>query len=91
VADDVKKLLGLHETLVHSERKRVLSHVQRQSGDWIVNTIVLDGYSVPFRFKRRKPYKNLNKMFVNLTYYPTTEAVANIEMEVMNVVRIRTS
>jgi hypothetical protein len=91
MADDVKKLLGMHEMLVHSERKRVLSHVQRQSGDWIINTLVLDVYAVPFRFKRRKPYKNLNKMFVNLTYYPTTETVADIEVEMMNVVRIRTS
>ena len=52
---------------------------------------MLDGYAVPFRFKRRKPYKNLNRMFVNLTYYPTTETVADIEVEMMNVVRIRTS
>ena len=91
MTNDVKKLLGLHESLVHSERKRVLSHVQRDSGAWIINTIMLDGYSVPFKFKRRKPYKNLNRMFVNLTYYPTTESVANIDMEVMNVIRIRTS
>jgi hypothetical protein len=46
---------------------------------------------VPFRFKRKKPYKNLKGMFVNLTYYANTESVAGIEMEVMNVIRIKTS
>lgn len=88
---EVEKLLARHESLVHSERKRVVSHVQRQDQTWIVNTLMLEGYAVPFRFKRRKPYKNLKGMFVNLTYYANTESLAGIEMEVMNVVRIRTS
>jgi hypothetical protein len=34
-------------------------------------------------------YKNIKGQRVNLTYYPTTESVAGIEMEVMNVVRIK--
>lgn len=88
---EVDKLLGLHERLVHSERRRVVSHVQRETQDWIINTIMLDDYSVPFRFKRKRPYRNLKGAYVNLTYYPTMETVAGIEMEVMNVVRIRIS
>jgi hypothetical protein len=69
----------------------VLSHVQRESGAWIINTVMLEDYSVPFKFKRKKPYKDLKGQFVNLTYYPDTESVAGIEVEVMKVVRIRTS
>ena len=88
---EVDKLLARHERLVHSERKRVVSHVQRQSKDWLINTIMLEDYRVPFRFKRKRPYKNLKGAYVNLTYYPNTEVVAGIEMEVMNVVRIRVS
>lgn len=88
---DVDKLLDRHDRLVHSERRRVLSHVQRETRDWIVNTIMLDNYSVPFRFKRKKPYRNLEGSYVNLTYYPAIETVAGIEVEVMNVVRIRIS
>ena len=52
---------------------------------------MLEHYSVPFRFKRKKPYKNLKGSYVNLTYYPAIETVAGIEVEVMNVVRIRIS
>ena len=77
--------------LVHSERKRVMSHVQRKTPSWIINTVMLEDYSVPFRFKRKKPYKNLKGKFVNLTYYADTESVAGIDMEVMKVVRIRLS
>ena len=88
---EVDKLLVKHELLVHSERKRVISHVQRKDGNWIVNTIMLEDYSVPFRFKRKTRYKNLKGMFVNLTYYPNTETIAGIAVEVMKVVRIRTT
>lgn len=88
---EVDKLLDRHERLVHSERKRVVSHAQRESREWIINTLMLEGYSVPFRFKRKKPYKNLKGVYVNLTYYPDIEIVAGIEVEVMNVVRIRIS
>lgn len=88
---EVDKLLKRHEQLVHSDRKRVVSHKQRQTDKWIINTIMLEDYDVPFRFKRKKPYKNLKGAYVNLTYYPATETVAGIEVEVMNVVRIRIS
>jgi hypothetical protein len=91
VKGEVDKMLARHRLLVHSERKRVVSHAQRDTANWIVNTLMLEDCEVPFRFKRKRPYKNLKGMFVNLTYYPGTETVAGIEVEVMNVVRIRTS
>ena len=84
-----EKLLERHAELVHSEMQTVTSHVQRRSGNWILNTILVDGCDVPFRYKRRKLYRSLQGARVNLTYYPATEAVAGIEMEVMRVVRIR--
>jgi hypothetical protein len=89
--NEVDKLLNRHKLLVHSERKRVISHVQRKDRSWIINTVMLEDYSVPFRFKRKKSYKNLKGMFVNLTYYPNTKTIAGIEVEIMNVVRIRTT
>ena len=89
--NEVEKLLDRHKQLVHSERKRVISHTQRDAQEWIINTVMLEDYSVPFRFKRKKSYRNLKGHFVNLTYYPGTESIAGIEVEVMNVVRIKTS
>ena len=89
MSKEVKKLLKNHQQLVHSEMMKVTSHVQRESGEWIVNTIMVDGQSVPFRYKRKKAYKNLKGQRVNLTYYPEMENVGGIEMEVMAVVRIK--
>lgn len=85
----VSKMLEKHENLVHSEDMKVLSHVQRNDDDWIVNTIMIEGYDVPFKFRRKKAYKNLNGSRVNLTYYPITEDVAGLEFEIMKVVRIK--
>lgn len=87
----VKKLLDKNPGLTHSENMKVSSHVQRKQGDWIINTIMLEGYDVPFRFKRRKEYKKLNGARVNLTYYPETESVAGMAVEMMKVVRIKVS
>lgn len=88
---EVDKMLATHERLVHSERKKVVSHTQRETKDWIINTLMLEDYLVPFRFKRKRPYRNLKGAWVNLTYYAETETVGGIEIEVMNVVRIRQS
>ncbi len=88
---DPKKLLKKHHALVHSEMLKVTSHVQRRVNDWIVNTVMAEGYDVPFKFKRQRAYKNLKGARVNLTYYPAVETVAGIEFEVMNVVRIKVS
>lgn len=84
-----EELLKRHRQLVHSDMRKVASHVQRHDGDWIVNTLMIDGYDVPFKYKRKKQYKNLEGQRVNLTYYPNIETVAGMEFEVMNVVRIK--
>ena len=86
---DPKKLLDRHAELVHSTDMKVSSHVQRAQGEWIVNTVMIEGYDVPFRFKRKKTYRNFKGARVNLTYYPDRLNVAGISMEVMNVVRIK--
>lgn len=86
---DGNKLAKKHHELVHSEMLKVVSHVQRDTRDWIINTIMVEGCDVPFRFKRKKPYKNVEGQRVNLTYYPAIEGVAGMELEVMNVVRIK--
>lgn len=87
----VNKLLDKHQKLIHSDMMKVSSHVQRESGEWIINTLMIEGYSVPFKFKRQKKYKDLKGQRVNLTYYAAVEEVAGIEMEIMNVVRIKVS
>lgn len=84
-----KNLLSKHPGLVHSEDKKVASHTQRQEDEWIINTIMIEGYDTPFRFKRQKPYQNLKGAKINLTYYPIIEKLAGMEFEIMNVVRIR--
>ena len=84
-----KKLLERHKNLVHSEMLKVTSHVQREAGEWIINTLMVEECEVPFKYKRKKKYKNIKGQRVNLTYYPDTESVAGIEMEVMTVVRIK--
>lgn len=84
-----EKLLKKHEELTHSDMMKVTSHVQREQGDWVLNTLMIEDCDVPFKYKRRKPYKNLKGQRINLTYYPTTETVAGMEFEMMNVVRIK--
>ncbi|NOZ54587.1 MAG: hypothetical protein GXP08_15880 [Gammaproteobacteria bacterium] len=86
---DPDKLLKKHKQLVHSEMLKVTSHVQRQTDDWVVNTIMIEGYDVPFKYKRKKLYKKIEGARINLTYYPETEIVAGIEFEIMHVVRIK--
>ena len=88
---DVQKMLGEHAELTHSEMKKVISHAQRDADGWIQNTLMLEDCDVPFRYKRSKRYRDLENARVDLTYYPATETVGGIEMDVMNVVRIRRS
>lgn len=87
----VDELLKNHQQLTHSDMMKVTSHVQREAGEWMINTLMIDGISVPFRYKRKKLYKNLKGQRVNLTYYPATEEVAGFKLEIMNVVRIKVS
>ena len=83
------KLLNKHKNLVHSDMKKVTSHVQREDGEWFVNTIMIEDCDVPFRYKRKKLYKCIKGARVNLTYYATAEKIGGFEMEFMNVVRIK--
>jgi hypothetical protein len=87
----VNKILKKHPQLIHSDNMKVTSHVQRESGEWIINTIMIEDCAVPFKYKRKKRYKNLTGATVNLTYYPQPEVVAGIEFETMKVVRVRIS
>lgn len=86
---DAKALTNKHQALVHSEQKTVISHVQREDNEWFLNTIMIKGIDVPFKYRRKKLYKSLQKQQVNITYYPSIETVAGFEMEVMKIVRIK--
>ena len=86
---DPDKLLKEHDRLVQSDLVKVVSHVQRDDGEWIVNTVMIEGCEVPFSYKRKRRYKELTGQRINLTYYPATRVVAGIELEIMKVVRIR--
>jgi len=88
---DVGKLLKNHPRLNQLDGVKVTSHVQRERGEWQVNTLMLEGYEVAFKYSRKKRYKNLEGASVNLTYYPDTETVAGMEFEYMKVVRLRRS
>ena len=86
---DPDKLIKKHPQLTHTDMARVVSHVQRDKGDWVLNTLMIDGCEVPFKYKRKKDYKNLKGQRVNLTYYPCKESVAGMEFDFMKVVRIK--
>ena len=88
---ETDKLLKTHQQLNQLNSVKVNSHVQRESGNWVINTLMLEGYEVPFKYNRKQHYKSLQGAPVNLTYYPQTENVAGMEFEVMTVVRIRRS
>jgi hypothetical protein len=83
------KLLKKNSELNQLDFVKVVSHVQRESHDWILNTIMLDGYDVPFKYRRKQAYRSLQGARVNLTYYPQSEQIAGLDIEVMKVVRIR--
>ena len=88
---DPKKLLKKHAQLNHLDMVKVASHVQRDKNDWVLNTLMLEGYDVPFKYNRKTGYKSLKGARVNLTFYPETELIAGVAFEVMRVVRIRRS
>ena len=83
------KLTQEYKDLNHTDMLKVTSHVQREDGDWIINTLMVEGYEVPFKYKRKNRYKILKGQRVNMTYYPVNEQVAGMDFEVMNVVRIK--
>ncbi len=84
-----EKLLRKHPRLTHSDMMKVISHVQRRVDDMYLNTLMLEGCEVPFKYKRAKKYRSLVGQRVNLTYYPDTEVVAGLAFELMRVVRIK--
>jgi len=86
---DADKLIKKHQQLTHTDMAKVTSHVQRSQGDWILNTVMIDGCDAPFKYKRKKQYKSLSGQRVNLTYYHSKELIAGIEFEFMKVVRIK--
>ena len=88
---DINKLLKKNEQLNQLDAVKVVSHKQRESGEWIINTLMLDGYDVAFKYSRKKQYRSLEGASVNLTYYPQVENIAGMEFESMKVVRIRRS
>ena len=88
---DSTKLIKKHQELTHSELVKVVSHVQRDKDEWILNTVMIEDCEVPFKFKRKQQYQNLKGARVNMTYYPAVEVVAGMDFEIMNVVRIKKS
>lgn len=86
---DPESLLKNNDELIHSDALKVKSHAQRPQEDWVLHTLMIEGYDVPFRFKRQGKYRTLRGARVNLTYYPTQEMVAGIPVEVMKVVRVK--
>ena len=88
---DPDKLVKKHQELTHSDHVRVLSHVQRDNPEWVLNTVMIEDCEVPFKYKRKQQYKSLKGARVNITYYPSIEVVAGMEFEIMTVVRIKRS
>jgi hypothetical protein len=88
---DIKKLLQKHEQLNQLDMVKVVSHVQRDKDDWVLNTIMLEGYDSPFQYRRKTAYRSLEGGQVNLTFYAETKSIAGVDFEIMNVVRIRRS
>jgi len=89
VKRSIDKLLKKNSELNQLDFVKVVSHVQRESHGWILNTLMLDGYDVPFKYRRKQAYRSLQGARVNLTYYPQSERIAGLDIEVMKVVRIR--
>ena len=87
----LKKLLLENEKLIHSRMQKVESHVQRQTSNWIQNTVLLTDCDVPFKYKRQKMYKTLKGARIDLIYYPDIEQIAGFDFEVMNVIKINRS
>lgn len=77
--------------LTHSSDMKVASHVQREEGDWWLNIIMIEGYDVAFKYKRKKLYQSLKGARVNISYYPCTEDIAGLSFEYMKIIRLRKS
>lgn len=67
----------------------VVSHVQREQGEWILHTVMVEGRDAPFKSKRKGNCQSLKGARVNMTYYTEQEMVADITFDVMKVVCIK--
>jgi len=56
---DPKKLIEKNRNLTHSEELKVTSHVQREQGDWVLHTLMVEDCEAPFKFKRKGNYLSL--------------------------------
>jgi hypothetical protein len=83
-----EKLIKKHPQLTLSTDKKVISHVQRNDGEWIHNTLMVEGSDVPFKYKRKKKYQSLKGALVNLSYYPETKEIGSLVFETMKVVKV---
>ncbi|MDB2331291.1 hypothetical protein N9V74_06235 [Alteromonas sp.] len=86
-----EKLVQKHGQLTQSDNMKVTSHVQRDEGEWVRNTIMIENVDVPFIYRRKQQYQSLKGARVNITYYPNVESVAGMEFETMKVVRLKRS
>ena len=87
----IKKFLAENDKLIHATMQKISSHVQRRKGEWVFNTVLIEGQEVPFKYKRQKDYKSLQGASVDMVYYPDTETIAGMDFEVMKVVKINIS
>jgi len=85
------KLTTKHKDLVHSDDLKVTSHVQREEDEWIINTIMVENVSTPFKYKRKQQYRSLVGQRVNITYYSTSETIAGFDIQIFKVVRLKIS
>lgn len=88
---DPDKLLQKSSKLIHLADQKVAAHTMRDDGDWVLHSVMLEGYEVPFKFRRQQKYKSLKGARVNMTYYTDKEEVAGMAFEIMRVVRIKRS
>ena len=49
-----EKLIAKHPQLTHTEMAKVVSHVQKTRGEWIANSVMIEGCEVPFKYNRKK-------------------------------------
>ena len=87
----IKKFLAENDNLIHATMQKISSHVQRRKGEWVFNTVLIEGHEVPFKYKRQKDYKSLQGASVDMIYYPEKETIAGMEFEYMKVVKINIS
>ncbi len=87
----IKQFLAENDNLVHATMQKVASHVQRQQGDWFLNTVLIDQHDVPFKYKRKRRYQSLKGARVDMIYYADKENIAGVDFECMKVVKIALS